>query len=122
MRLSNPVTIVTNGIEALQILRGEAGYPRLPRPYVILLDINMPKMNGLEFLRTIRTDAELKQSVVFILTTSDNDSDMRAAYNDHVAGYFLKKQTTYAIFGLPTMMKNYWHLVEFPLKRPPAPS
>jgi len=122
LRLSNPVTIVTNGIEALQILRGEAGYPQLPRPYVILLDINMPKMNGIEFLRAIRADAELRQSVVFILTTSDNDLDKRSAYSNQVAGYFLKKQATYATFGLPTMMKNYWQLVEFPLNRPTLPS
>jgi CheY-like chemotaxis protein len=122
LKLANPITIATNGIEALHALRGDEGWTRLPRPYIILLDINMPRMNGLEFLRALRADAELRQSVVFVLTTSDNESDLYAAYQENVAGYFLKTEATYAVFGLPMMMKNYWRLVDFPLKKPPSPS
>ncbi len=114
MKIANPVTIVGNGIEALKALRGEEGYERIPRPYIILLDINMPRMNGLEFLHAIREDDELQPSIVFILTTSDNEEDKVAAYADHVAGYFLKKDAGNAILDLPTMLKNYWRLVEFP--------
>jgi CheY-like chemotaxis protein len=113
-QLVNPITIVNNGIAALKVLRGEEDYKQIPRPYIILLDINMPQMNGLEFLRALRKDNDLQQSVVFVLTTSDNEADMRAAYADRVAGYFLKSEVTYTVLGLPTMMKNYWRLVEFP--------
>lgn len=117
LKIRNPITIAQDGIEALNILRGEDGYERLPRPYIILLDIKMPRMNGLEFLQAIRQDDELKPSIVFVLTTSDNEADMRDAYASHVAGYFLKQHAGDALLHLPTMMMQYWHLAEFPLEK-----
>lgn len=114
LKLLNPITCANDGIEALQMLRGEGGHERVPRPYIILLDINLPRMNGLEFLHNLRQDDELKHSVVFVLTTSSNEADMRAAYEDHVAGYFLKKTVGEYILDLPILMKNYWRVVEFP--------
>lgn len=113
-KITNPVTVVGDGLEALDVLRGQNGRERLPRPYIILLDLNMPRMNGIEFLQKIRRDPELKTSVVFVLTTSDNDSDMIAAYNLHVAGYFLKRTLGQQVFDLPQMMQNYWRIVELP--------
>jgi len=113
-KLSNPITIARNGVEALQVLRGEGEYTKLPRPYIILLDINLPLMNGLEFLHKLRADDDLAKSVVFVLTTSTNEKDMHAAYSDRVAGYFLKIDATYSLMGLPMMMKNYWRMVQFP--------
>jgi DNA-binding NarL/FixJ family response regulator len=71
-------------------------------------------MNGLEFLHAIRKDEDLRQSIVFVLTTSDNESDMVAAYADNIAGYFLKNRVGEAILDLPTMMRNYWRVVTFP--------
>ena len=117
LRITNPITIARNGIEAIKMLRGEDGYQRVPRPYVILLDINMPQMNGLEFLKVIRQDSELERSVVFVLTTSDNDEDMRDAYTEHVAGYILKQRAGDAMLDVPTMIQRYWRLVEFPPDR-----
>ena len=117
LTISNPITIAQDGLEALNILRGEEGYERLLWPYLILLDIKMPRMDGLEFLQAIRQDDELKPSIVFILTTSDSEVDKEAAYANHVAGYFLKQRSGDAILDLPTLMKNYCQLVEFPPKR-----
>lgn len=114
LKLANPITIVEDGIQAFQALRGEEGYERVPRPYLILLDINMPRMNGLEFLHQLRQDDELKRSIVFVLTTSNNEVDKTAAYTDHVAGYILKGAVGESILNLPLMMKNYWRIVEFP--------
>lgn len=114
LKIANPIVIVADGYEALAVLRGEGGRERLSRPYIILLDINMPRMNGLEFLQAIRKDEELQQSIVFVLTTSNNESDMVAAYASQVAGYFLKTQCGDAFLDLPKMMKNYWRIVEFP--------
>ena len=66
--------------------------PVLP-PFVILLDLNLPRMDGIEFLRNIRDDAALQDSVVFVLTTSNSDRDRVAAVSQRVAGYLLKSET-----------------------------
>jgi CheY-like chemotaxis protein len=112
--LRNPFTIVPNGVEALHALRGEEGYERLPRPLFILLDINMPRMNGLEFLHTIRRDPELKRSIVFVLTTSNNDEDKLAAYDEHIAGYLLKENAGEDFKNVIRLLNTYRDTVEFP--------
>jgi DNA-binding NarL/FixJ family response regulator len=89
-KIINPVQRVTNGLEALHVLRGEQGYSRLPRPYIMLIDINMPQMNGHELLKALRADPLLKRSVVFVLTSSHRDEDIIHAYDSQVAGYFSK--------------------------------
>ena len=90
MKLVNPVRVAHDGRHALEILRGEAGEAKLAPPYIVLLDINMPRMNGHEFLAEIRNDDWLRRSVVFILTTSDAPDDVRRAYGKNVAGYVVK--------------------------------
>ena len=115
LKISNEITVATDGYEALNILRGQGGHPRLPRPYLILLDINMPRMNGLEFLHELRRDAELKNSVVFVLTTSDADADITAAYGEKVAGYFLKQRVAQELLALPDLMDSYARVVVWPL-------
>ncbi|MCX6049094.1 MAG: response regulator [Chloroflexi bacterium] len=82
---------VINGLEALEFLKGDCKYPFMGLPSIILLDINMPLINGLEFLQALRQDENLKQSVVFIVTSSDAYEDKTVAYNNQVAGYILKK-------------------------------
>ena len=114
LKITNAITVASDGVEALNVLRGDGGYTRLSRPYIILLDIQMPRMNGLEFLRTLRQDEGLKSSVVFVLTTSDNQDDMKAAYNQQVAGYFLKQKVAEEFLALPELMENYWRMVEWP--------
>src|SRR4051812_14123034 len=117
------MTVVGNGYEALEALRGEHGHVPLPRPYIVLLDLNLPLMNGIEFLQQLRLDQELKSSVVFVVTTSDSHADMAAAYSFQVAGYFLKSSVERVSFNLPQMMKQYWRMVELPAdKRPPRMS
>jgi CheY-like chemotaxis protein len=118
LKISNPTTRVVDGYEALEVLRGTNDRERIPRPYVILLDLNMPRMNGLEFLRQLRSDPELRSSVVFVLTTSQDDRDIVAAYNLQVAGYFLKTSVGEGFFNLPRMMESYWRMVEFPVNWP----
>ena len=117
-RISNPFVIVPDGVEALKALRGEGGYEALPRPYMILLDINMPRMNGLEFLETLRQDPDLRSSVVFVLTTSNRDEDKVAAYDNYVAGYLLKSRAGADFVNLIGMLEAYWRIVEFPPELP----
>ena len=81
--------VARDGLEALAVLRGDDP-PPLERPYLILLDINMPRMNGHEFLHRIRNDPEFRAATVYILTTSDTRRDMERAEKGDVAGYFVK--------------------------------
>jgi len=93
-----PLHIARNGREALAMLRGE-GMPKLnPLPSVVMLDINMPKMNGIELLTEIRKDPELKDLNVFIMTTSSEETDRLAAQNLKVSGY-IEKPLTFDSFG-----------------------
>ena len=113
-QVENPITVVPNGIEALNALRGEGSYDRIPAPYLILLDLNMPRLNGLEFLQAVRQDPQLKSSIVFVLTTSDSDRDKLAAYREQIAGYLLKQRSGVNFIDLVNMLDSYWRIVEFP--------
>jgi CheY-like chemotaxis protein len=113
-KITNPVSFAHDGIEALDMLRGTNGRPRLPRPILILLDLNMPRMDGIEFLKELRKDDELKKSVVFIMTTSDADEDKIKAYNLGVAGYILKSNPANAYLEATALLETYWRVVEFP--------
>ncbi|HEY8430538.1 MAG TPA: response regulator [Sandaracinaceae bacterium] len=113
-KIANPIVDAVDGIEALDVLRGTNGKARLPRPYLILLDINMPRMNGIELLRELRADPELRDSIVFVLTTSKNDEDKMAAYQANVAGYIAKSEVGAGFMRLVTLLDHYWKVVEFP--------
>jgi CheY-like chemotaxis protein len=112
-KIANPVRFAHDGIEALDMLRGTNGRPRLPRPFLVLLDLNMPRMDGIEFLKEVRKDEELKKSIVFIMTTSDADEDKVKAYNLGVAGYILKSNPANAFLEATALLDTYWRVVEF---------
>jgi CheY-like chemotaxis protein len=114
--MDNPFTIAPTGREALSILRGEGGYERLPRPYIILLDIKLPGMDGLDFLQMVRDDPDLKRSIIFMLTGSDRDKDKAAAYDRQVAGYILNPDIN-KLRDLAAMLKYYLQIVEFPSEK-----
>ena len=113
-QVNNEFTIVSNGIEALKAMRSADKRPNLTWPYLILLDINMPRMNGIEFLRALREDNNLKRSIVFVLTTSNRHEDKLAAYNHNIAGYFVKSNVGRDYLSLTKLVESYWQLVEFP--------
>ena len=76
LNVNLPLFVARNGREALNMLRGEGGATKInPAPKVVLLDINMPKMNGIEFLEIVRNEPELKHLNVFIMTTSNEETD-----------------------------------------------
>ncbi|MEA3173185.1 MAG: hypothetical protein QOF42_596 [Gammaproteobacteria bacterium] len=112
-KIANPVKFAHDGIEALDMLRGTNGRPRLPRPFLVLLDLNMPRMDGIEFLKELRKDEELKKSIVFIMTTSHADEDKVKAYNLGVAGYILKSNPANAFLEATALLDTYWRVVEF---------
>lgn len=108
--LTNPIYEARNGIEALQILRSGT----LPRRHIVLLDLNMPKMNGLEFLRELRADPGLQMTPVVVLTTSNGEKDKIEAYQLNVAGYLIKPVTFTSFVELMATLNKYWTLVELP--------
>ena len=113
--IMNPLYIANNGLEALDLLRGTNGVQKIiPAPRIILLDINMPKMNGLEFLKEMRQDPALKTISVFVLTTSNDDKDRVEAYNFNVAGYIIKPVTFENFVVAVATLNKFWKLCEQP--------
>jgi CheY-like chemotaxis protein len=89
--ISNELKVARTGLEALNILRGEGGYTKLsPPPGLILLDLNLPKMGGIEFLRELRNDPELKELRIIVLTSSNEPKDRAAAFEYDVDDYIVK--------------------------------
>jgi CheY-like chemotaxis protein len=109
--IRNPLWVAGNGLEGLEMLRGDE-IPRDRR--LVLLDLNMPRMNGIEFLRELRADAELKLTPVVVLTTSDDERDRVSAYDLNVAGYILKPVTLANFVEAMATLNKYWTLVELP--------
>jgi CheY-like chemotaxis protein len=112
--LNNPIQHAGNGIEALEMLRGQNGQKQIDLPRIILLDLNMPKMGGIEFLYELRKDEHLKNISVFVMTTSNEDKDKVDAYNLNVAGYILKPLSMENFVSAVSILKNYWILCEYP--------
>lgn len=109
--ITSPLFVAGNGIEALQMLR--SGSIPIERR-LVLLDLNMPRMNGIEFLRAVRADPELRNLVVVVLTMSDSDRDRIDAYDLNIAGY-LAKPVTFADFSnLMVTLAKYWTIVQMP--------
>jgi CheY-like chemotaxis protein len=112
--ISNPLHIARNGVEALDILRGKNPDVIIPSPRVILLDINMPRMGGIEFLTELRKHPEHRSASVFVMTTSNEESDKIAAYDLNVAGYILKPLSFEGFTSAVSILNHYWHLCEMP--------
>jgi hypothetical protein len=114
--VSNPLFIASNGLEALDMLKSQRGQsPVVPlERRLILLDLNMPKMGGIEFLQVLRADPDLKATPVVVLTTSGEDRDRVQAYNLNVAGYLLKPVTFEPFVQTMATLNSYWSLCEMP--------
>lgn len=114
-KVENPLFIAGDGVEALAMLRSADGRPALdPRPRIVLLDLNMPRMGGIEFLREVRRDPALRSLIVFVLSTSNEDRDRIDAYDLNVAGYILKPVDFHRFVEAVGTLQAYWRLVESP--------
>ena len=109
--IANPLFVAGDGVEALELLRS-GKIPKERR--IVLLDLNMPRMNGIEFLRTLRGDPELRSTTVVVLTTSNDERDKVHAYDLNVAGYLLKPVTFGNFCEVMAALNKYWTLVEMP--------
>ena len=108
LKVANPLVIARDGVEALELMT------QLQRPYLVITDINMPRMNGIELLRKIRQNPDFSDSIVFVLTTSNDEQDKIDAYNLNVAGYMLKTDMGTSFTRAISLIDNYWKVVEFP--------
>jgi CheY-like chemotaxis protein len=114
LKISNPVVVARDGVEAWEHLQScvEAGAEDTPS--LVILDINMPRMNGLELLTKIRENEYLRHLIVFILTTSNDEKDKFEAFNMNVAGYMLKSDMGNSFIRAVELIDSYWRVVEFP--------
>ncbi|MEP6548397.1 MAG: response regulator [Gammaproteobacteria bacterium] len=109
-----PICIADDGSVALQILRGTHPTSRIARPFLVLLDLNMPRMNGFEFLRELRMDKDLRSTVVFVLTTSGSDAERARAYEENIAGYIMKSAVGPQLSGLARFLTEYRAAIMLP--------
>lgn len=110
IHLTNPIFVAGNGEEALAYLRD----PARERPGIILLDLNMPKMNGIEFLEVAKGDPALRSIPVVVLTTSHQEQDKLQSYNFGVAGYMLKPVDYRQFVEVIRTINLYWTLSQLP--------
>jgi CheY-like chemotaxis protein len=110
IKVTNKLNIATNGEEALKFLRDSAN----EKPAIILSDINMPKMNGIEFLKQLKSDDDLKHIPVIMLTTSKEDWDRIESFKLGVAGYMLKPVDYVQFVEVMKAINMYWTLSEMP--------
>jgi CheY-like chemotaxis protein len=103
-----------DGLEALEILQRQKEQPPLPHPFLILLDINMPRMNGHEFLESLREDPDISDSRVIVFTTSDNPKDVSRAYSRNAVGYVVKPDSFQELQKTLTAICAFWERCAHP--------
>lgn len=114
LKIVNPVQVARDGREALDMLKGECeGGKNLP-PYLVTLDLNMPRMNGFEFLEEVRQDPSLHRLVIFVLSTSDAPADVAGAYDNNIAGYIVKDNLGDSFVKALNMIDCFARIIEFP--------
>lgn len=111
---SHSLVRANDGLEALEILKQEVDEPRLVHPYIILLDINMPRMDGHEFLAVLRATPELKGARVFVFTTSDSKKDVHIAYQNNANGYIVKPNSTSELNDILNSLREFLRICEDP--------
>ena len=110
LKVRNPLAFAGNGEEALAYLRDEKNH----KPCIVLLDLNMPKMNGIEFLKIAKNDDYLKRIPVVVLTTSQEEQDKLESFNFGVAGYMVKPVDYLQFVEVMRAISMYWTISELP--------
>ena len=102
------LSVVNDGVEALAFLRREGRYADVPRPDLILLDLNLPRMGGREVLAAIKADDQLRRIPVVILTTSTDERDVARAYDLHANCYITKPVDFEQFIGVVRALEQFW--------------
>ena len=115
-KLKNNLSVVYDGVEALQFIRQQGSYKDAPRPDLILLDLNLPKKDGREVLAEIKEDENLKRIPVVVLTTSDDEKDILISYNLHANCYITKPVDLNRFVEIVKNIEGFWFQI---VKLPP---
>ncbi|WP_424951063.1 response regulator [Deinococcus sp.] len=110
-RLAVHLDVTENGVDALAFLRREGQYAQAQRPDLVMLDINMPRMDGLSTLRAIREDPELRTIPVVMLTTSDAETDVLKSYESFANAYIVKPISMDNFFSVVKTFEDFWFSV-----------
>jgi two-component system response regulator len=117
-KVLNQIHVVADGVEAMRYLHRRPPHEDAPRPDMILLDLNLPRMNGQEVLQAIKTDPALKPIPVIVLTTSRAESDIEAAYFRHAAAFITKPVDLEQFARAVRAIESFWFSV---VQLPPRP-
>jgi chemotaxis family two-component system response regulator Rcp1 len=115
-KISNRLSVVEDGVEALAFLRRQSPYDAAPRPDIILLDLSLPRKSGQELLAEIKQDPELKRTPVVVITSSEAEKDILEAYNNHVNCYLTKPLVLEQFMAVVRSVEEFWLAV---VKLPP---
>lgn len=107
-KIRNHIRVVRDGEEALAYLKKEAGYADVQTPDIILLDINLPKVDGKEVLHVMKNDSLLKSIPVIMLTTSSAESDVQESYANHANSYVIKPVDLDKFMEVIRSIEEYW--------------
>ena len=110
-RVRNRITHVEDGIQAMAYLRREGKYADAPRPDLILLDLNLPRKSGREVLAEVKQDPDLRRIPVVIMTSSDDEKDILAAYNLYVNCYVTKPVDLDQFIGVVKSIEQFWFTI-----------
>lgn len=110
--LNNKIVRAKNGKEALNLLKND----EVPFPFIILLDLNMPMMDGLEFLTYLREYEKFKNTIVYVLSTSKSEHDIALSFDKHVAGYFIKNDVGTGYDAIVEFLDAYMKIAHFPTR------
>jgi CheY-like chemotaxis protein len=117
--IRNPVVVAANGEEALDWLQNDPSAEEMS--LIAVVDINMPRMSGLEFLQRVRATPHLRHLPVYVLTSSDQDEDIESAYQHNVAGYILKPRESGELAEVVRRLHDLWLVSEFEVGGPVRP-
>ncbi len=107
-KIANSLSVVRDGWEAIQYLEKKEGYEEVKRPDLVLLDINLPKINGHEVLKHIKTSSKLKQIPVIMLTTSSDEVDIRKSYENYSNCYITKPVDVDSFMNVISTFEEFW--------------
>ncbi|MGB5056359.1 MAG: response regulator [Nitrospirales bacterium] len=118
-RLQNTLHVVQDGVSAMAFIRQTAPFQQAPRPDLILLDLNLPKKDGREVLKEIKSDPHIRTIPVVVLTTSDDEADVLRSYDLHANAYLVKPIDILQFIKMIQSLEDFWLSV---VKLPPKVS